>query len=87
MNNDAIERLKQQLNLTGEVYIYNEHYIENLESHKRLIPNSTATTIQEAYAERVAFEQERTERERQQPRRNREELYEQESEEEEVIDE
>lgn len=51
-----VEQIKKRLNLTGDVYIYNEHFVENLESHKNLIPNSTATTIQDAYIERVAYE-------------------------------
>lgn len=56
-----VEQMKKRLNLTGDVYIFEGHFIESLESHKKLLPTSTATTIQEAYTERVAyeFEQER----------------------------
>lgn len=45
---------KQQLGLTGDVYVVG-HFIENLESHKRLIPQSTATTIEEAEQERLEY--------------------------------
>ncbi len=54
--NPKIEKLKTRLGLTGDVYLYNNHFVENLESHKRLIPNSTATTISEAFVERVEYE-------------------------------
>lgn len=62
-----IETIKKRLNLTGDVYLFKGHFIENLESHKKLLPDSTATTIQEAYSERVAyeFEQERLQQEAQ----------------------
>ena len=60
----AIERLKQRLNLTGDVYLYNEHFIENLESHKRLVPISIAETIEDAFYERVAWEEEQAEKQR-----------------------
>jgi hypothetical protein len=62
--NPDIERMKQQLNLTGDVYIYNEHSIESLESHKNLIHDSTALTIEQAYEERVQWEQEQAEKRR-----------------------
>lgn len=55
------ERLKhrQALNLQDEdIYVYKEHFIESLRTHKNLIPNSTATTIEEALAERIAYEEE-----------------------------
>ena len=64
MNKETIEKMKQKLGLTGDVYVYNDHFIESLESHKRLIPNSTATNIEEAYAERVQWEQEQAEQRR-----------------------
>ena len=53
----AVERHKQRLRLTGDVYLINGVQIESLESHKRLIPTSIATTIEEAEAERIAYEQ------------------------------
>ena len=56
-----IERRKAALNLSGDVYIYGGHFIESLESHRRLIPDSTATTIEEAYAERVEYEKRKEE--------------------------
>lgn len=62
--NQDIERMKRNLNLTGDVYLYNEHFIESLESHKKLIPESTATTIEEAYEERVRWEEEQAEKRR-----------------------
>lgn len=51
-----IERHKIKLGVKGDVYVFNGVHIESLESHKRLYPESTATTIEEAYAERVAIE-------------------------------
>lgn len=59
---ETIERLKKRLNLTGDVYLVGQNYIENLETHKKLIPTSTATTIEEAEAERLVFMQEEAER-------------------------
>lgn len=54
--NLKIEEVKAKLKLTGDVYLYKEHFIESLESHKKLIPTSTAQTIEEAYQERVNWE-------------------------------
>ena len=54
--NADIERHKEKLGLTGDVYLFKEHFIESLESHKKLVPNSTATTIQEAEQERIIYE-------------------------------
>jgi hypothetical protein len=51
--NERIEKIKQKLNLTGDVYLIKDTYIESLESHKKLNPNSTATTIEEAEEERL----------------------------------
>lgn len=64
-SNMKIESHKIRLGLKGDVYIWNERFIESLPSHRRLFPHSTATTIEEAYAERVAYEaeQERKHRE------------------------
>lgn len=59
---EIIERRKTRLGLSGDVYIWNGHFIESLDSHKVLIPNSTAQTIEEAYDERVAYEEERERR-------------------------
>lgn len=56
--NADIERHKARLGLTGDVYIVNGVQIETLESHKRLLPTSTATTIEEAEQERIAYEAE-----------------------------
>ncbi len=53
-----IEKHKQKLGLSGDAYLLDGHLLETLESHKRLFPGSKATTIQEAEAERVAFEEE-----------------------------
>lgn len=53
----VMERRKQRLGLSGDVYIFGGHFIESLESHKRLVADSTATTIEEAYEERVAYEE------------------------------
>ena len=57
-----IERHKQHLGLTGDVYLVDGIFMESLESHKVLIPESKATTIEEAYEERIAFEEERKKR-------------------------
>lgn len=54
--NADIERHKEKLGLTGDVYLFKEHFIESLESHQKLVPNSTATTIQEAEQERIIYE-------------------------------
>ena len=56
--NSNIEQHKQKLGLTGDVYLVNGHLLESLESHHRLFPDSTATTIEDAMAERIAYEQE-----------------------------
>lgn len=60
-SNPKIERHKQKLGLTGDVYLINDLLIESLESHKTLIPNSTATTIEEAEEERIEYEKEQEE--------------------------
>jgi hypothetical protein len=63
---EKIERMKYKLGLEGDVYLVGQNYIESLESHKRLIPTSTATTIEEAEQERLALmKAEEEERERQ----------------------
>ena len=54
--NPAVERHKARLGLTGDVYIINGLFIESLESHKQLLPASSATTIEEAEQERIAYE-------------------------------
>ena len=74
--NENIERHKQKLGLTGDVYLLGVQ-IESLESHKRLIPTSTVTTIEEAEVERIAYEEEL--------KREREELAKQFEEEQEEI--
>lgn len=56
--NSNIEQHKQKLGVSGDVYLVNGHLMESLASHRRLFPDSTATTIEEAEAERIAFEQE-----------------------------
>lgn len=56
--NANIEKHKQKLGLTGDVYLVNDHFMESLASHHRLFPDSTATTIENAMAERIAYEQE-----------------------------
>lgn len=56
--NANIEKHKQKLGLTGDVYLINDHFMESLESHRRLFPDSTATTIEDAMTERIAYEQE-----------------------------
>lgn len=53
----VIEKRKARLGLSGDVYVYN-HRIEDIAGHKRLFPESTAETIEDAEAERIAFEEE-----------------------------
>ena len=59
---EIIEQRKMRLGLSGDVYIWNGHFIESLDSHKVLIPDSIAQTIEEAYDERVAYEEEQERR-------------------------
>jgi len=56
--NQRIEEIKEKRGISGDVYVYEDHFMESLVSHKRLVPNSTATTIEEAEAERIIFEEE-----------------------------
>lgn len=58
-----IEKRKRRRDLHGDVYIFEKDgvkYIEDLAGHKRLLNSmgvvSTATTIEEAEAERIAYE-------------------------------
>lgn len=58
--NPKIEKVKERLGLTGDVYIDDQRRIESLQSHIRLLSSygvvSTATTIEEAETERAQFE-------------------------------
>lgn len=84
---EKIERMKYKLGLEGDVYLVGQNYIESLESHKRLIPTSTATTIEEAEQERLALMKvEEEERERQAKEAAEKEAEEKESEEKESED-
>ncbi len=72
-NTDAkVEEMKLKLNLSGDVYIYNNHFMESLESHKKLFPESSATTIEQAYLERVEYEQEKLRLQQEQAAQNAE---------------
>ena len=55
-----VERYKERLGISGDVYIDDGHHIESLYSHQRLLASfgvaSTATTIEEAEVERAKFE-------------------------------
>lgn len=66
-----IEKVKERLGLTGDVYIDDAHHIESLYSHIRLLTEnnypSSATTIEEAEIERYAYEEEMERRRREQP--------------------
>ena len=53
--NNHIEAHKKALRLTGDVYVVDRIHIASLESHKAQFPNSTATTIEEAEAEYLAY--------------------------------
>lgn len=72
---EIIERRKTRLGLSGDVYIWNGHFIESLDSHKVLIPDSTAQTIEEAYDERVAYEEEQERRRAEEAAREAEEEH------------
>ena len=63
--NADIERHKARLGLTGDVYLINGVHIESLASHKKVFPESTATTIEEAERERLAYDEAMKERIRQ----------------------
>ena len=57
-----IEKYKETVGITGDVYIIEVAMIESLESHKRLLSSygftPRATTIEEAEQERIDFEAE-----------------------------
>ena len=69
--NPKIEEIKETLGISGDVYIDDANHIESLYSHIRLMTDynypSTATTIEEAEIERIAFEEEMERRRREQP--------------------
>ena len=69
--NPKIEQIKETLGISGDVYIDDANHIESLYSHIRLMTEyrypTTATTIEEAEAERYAFEEEMERRRREQP--------------------
>lgn len=50
-SNFKIEKVKQKLGLFGDVYII-DNIIESLDSHKKIVPNSNAKTIEQAEEER-----------------------------------
>ena len=64
--NPQIEQRKHRLGLQGDVYVYNEYFVESLDSHRELMAKygftSTAETIEEAEIEREAVEKELEER-------------------------
>lgn len=57
-----IEKYKETVGITGDVYIVEDIKIESLESHRRLLSSfgfaPRATTIEEAEVERADFEAE-----------------------------
>lgn len=66
--NPYIEKQKAIFGLSGDVYVVN-HQMESLESHKKLIPNSKATTIDYTEKEYIQFiEQQAIELERERER-------------------
>lgn len=69
--NPKIEAIKEERGISGDVYVDDGGHIESLYSHKRLLSfynyPSTATTIEEAETERLAFEAEMERRRREQP--------------------
>lgn len=64
--NIKVEVSKAILGLSGDVYITENHRIESLDSHKRLLASygveSQANTIEEAESEREQFEIDLSER-------------------------
>ena len=68
--------MKSRLGLSGDVYLYNNHFIENLESHKKLILNSKAKDINEAFVERVQYEVEQEKLQAEQAKENQREIEE-----------
>lgn len=56
--NPTIEKHKAKLGITGDVYLVDGHFMESLESHKKMFPNTEVTNISQAEAERVIYEQE-----------------------------
>lgn len=84
----VIEKRKRRLGLQGDVYIIENNdgvkLIEDLAGHKRLLNSmgvvSTATTIEEAEIERIAFEKEQEEKRRQEQDDNPDEAVESEGE-------
>ena len=66
-----IEKYKDTVGITGDVYIYDEINIESLESHIRLLTSHgftpTAKTIEDAEIERGEFEAELERRRQEQP--------------------
>ena len=54
--NPQVEKWKKELGIRGDVYIF-DHKIASLETHRKLFPQSTANTIEEAQLERKLFEE------------------------------
>ena len=58
--NPKVEQFKEELGISGDVYIDDGQHIESLYSHQRLLTSygvtPTATTIEEAEVERARFE-------------------------------
>lgn len=83
----VIEKRKRRLGLQGDVYLLEidgVKQIEDLAGHKRLLNSmgvvSTATTIEEAEIERIAFEKEQEEKRRREQDDNPDEAVESEGE-------
>lgn len=66
-----IEKYKETVGITGDVYIYETAQIESLESHRRLLSSHgftpRATTIEEAETERGEYEAEIERRRKERP--------------------
>lgn len=69
--NPRVEKIKETLGISGDVYIDDANHIESLYSHIWLLNEnnypSMATTIEEAELERLDFEAEMERRRREQP--------------------
>lgn len=58
--NKKLDAHMDRLGLTAPVYFVNNH-MASLESHKKIFTDSIATTIEEAEAERIAYDKQQAE--------------------------
>lgn len=58
--NKKLDAHMDRLGLTAPVYFVN-NYMASLESHKKIFPESNASTIEEAEAEKIAYDKQQAE--------------------------